>query len=626
MSDSNVPVGAVARAEVEERGQRWFLMPLVVLGLGLVSIGMLVLTNWIRERVVVQDTALHRAVGEMQTRISTAHLWLEEHVTGDQVDLEEISSSLDRADELLAAMRVGGQTGPYRLAGVSDPDLAERLAAIAPQVALFRRISEQREEGFRHDEDVGIGSPIDTEYDRIYNLLLSDLRQLDAVVAGRLDRSHERSKLLFGTILVAWILIVGLAVTGLARLEIHRREARLALRESEAQLRQAQKMEAVGRLAGGMAHDINNYLAAITAQCELVEMTAEPGSTLGRRMGRVVATTSKAAALIERLLSFSRRKPVQPEILNLNRAVEDLSELLERLIGEDVQLETRLEPDLWNVEIDPSQIEQVIMNLAVNAREAMPRGGRVTIETSNETLHGRYLEAIPVERDGEYVLLTVTDTGIGVPEQLQDKIFEPFMTTKERTRQSGLGLAMVYAIATQNGGGVSVHSTEGHGATFRVYLPRSLAIPIAVAAVSGEAEPTPRGSQRLLLVEDNGELRGAVREVLTSLGYSVVVAADAEEALTLVDTLDEAPELLISDVVLPGMSGRELWSELRGRFSGLQVIFVSGYTDDVVLRHGVEEGEYRFIQKPFSVESLAATVADVFSSRSESSSKGSGVA
>jgi signal transduction histidine kinase/ActR/RegA family two-component response regulator len=601
------------RAGLDDRPQRWFLMPLVVLALGLLSIGLLVVTNWIRERVVVQDTALHRAVGEIQTRLSTAHLWLEEHVAGDQVDLEEISSSLDRADALLAVMVAGGQAGPYRLAAVSDPDLLARVEAVAPQVERFRGLSEERERGFRLGEEVGIGSPIDTEYDRIYNRLIDDLQRLDAVVALRLDRSHSRSQLLFRTILVAWVVIVALAVTGLSRLEIRRRRTHLALLESEAQLRQAQKMEAVGRLAGGMAHDINNYLAAITAQCELVEMTSEPGSTLARRMNRVVATTAKAAALIERLLSFSRRKPVQPEIMNLNRAVEDLQEMLGRLIGEDVQMQTRLAPDLWNVEIDPSQIEQVILNLTVNAREAMPTGGRLVIETSNQRLRGNYLETLPVENEGDYVMLSVSDTGVGVARDLQDKIFEPFMTTKDKTRQSGLGLAMVYAISTQNGGGVSVYSTEGHGATFKVYLPRTRAIPLAHGAADEEPPPAPRGTERLLLVEDNAELREAVSEALRSLGYLVEVAADAETALDLDERLGEPPELLITDVVLPGMNGRELWSLLWDRHPHLEVIFLSGYTDDIVLQHGVEEGEYRFVQKPFSIEVLAATVAEVFS-------------
>ena len=611
------PRDAAPSGAVNEYQRRWFLMPLVVLGLGLVSIVLLILTDWIRERVVVQDTALHRAVGEVQTRLSTAHLWLEEYVTGDSVDLTEISSSLERADSLVRAMMIGGQTGPYRLRAVTDGELRQRVERLEPQIATFREMSETREGGFRRGEVVGIGSPMDAEYDRVYNLLLADLRELDAVVAFRLDQSHARSELLFRSILVAWILIVALAVTGLSRLEIHRRQAEMALRESEAQLRQAQKMEAVGRLAGGMAHDINNYLAAITAQCELVVMQSDPESPVRKRMGRVLATTTKAAALIERLLSFSRRKPVQPEVINLNRAVEDLSQLLERLIGEDIQLETRLDDDLWNVEIDPSQVEQVVMNLVVNAREAMPVGGRLVIETSNQRVRGRYFESLPVDREGEFVLLTVADTGRGVPEELQEKIFEPFVTTKDDTKQSGLGLSMVYAIATQNGGGVSLYSTEGHGATFKVYLPRTRAIPVVAGDRIDDPLLAPRGTQRLLMVEDNAELRDAASEALRQLGYQVDVGANGEAALEFTASLELPPELLITDVVMPGMNGRELWERLRRRFPGLEVIFISGYTDDVMLRHGVEEGEYRFIQKPFSIETLAAVVASVFAEAAE---------
>ena len=587
-------------------------MPLALLALGATSIGLLIVTDWIRGRLVVQDTALHRAVGEIQTGLSTAHLWLEEYVTGDNVDLEEIASGLARADALVEAMLTGGQTGPYPLSAVEDPELREKVVGIGAQIDTFREMSTTRESGFVRGEDVGIGSPIDIQYDAVYNLLLEDLRELDAVVGRRLDESHSRSQLLFRSILVAWIVIVALAVTGLARLEIHRRQAERALRESEAQLRQAQKMEAVGRLAGGMAHDINNYLAAITAQCELVRMKAEPDSPIRGRMDKVLATTTKAAALIERLLSFSRRKPVQPEVINLNRAVLDLSGLLERLIGEDIRLETHLEENLWNVEIDPSQVEQVLLNLVVNAREAMPTGGRLVIETSNERVRGRYLESLPVDRDGDYVLLTVADTGCGVPENLQERIFEPFVTTKDQTKQSGLGLAMVYSIATRNGGGVSLYSAEGHGATFRVYLPRSRAIPVAATEGLDEPLPAPRGSQRLLIVEDNPELRDAASEALRQLGYEVEVGASGEHALEIVESLAQPPELLITDVVMPGMNGRELWQELRRRYPDLEVIFVSGYTDDVMLRHGVEEGEYRFIQKPFSIETLAAAVASVF--------------
>lgn len=605
------PAPLPRREDLDER--RWILMPLVVLGLGLMSIALLVLTNWIRERLVIEDTALHRAVGEMQTRLSGAHLWLEEYVTGDDVDLDEVFVSFERAESLARAMlEGGGQTGPYSLKAVTDPDLERRLAEIRPQIEQLHALSIERERGFRRGAEVGVGSPIDVRYDRIYNQLLGDLRQLDVVVGERLDRAHARSQLLFQIILIAWVVIVAVAVTGLARLEMRHRRAERALRESEAQLRQSQKMEAVGRLAGGMAHDINNYLAAIRAQCELVLMTSKTETPLHQRMERVLSTTAKAGALIERLLAFSRRKPVQPEVLNVNEVVAQMSELLERLIGEDIQLETRLAEDLWNIELDPSQMEQVIMNLVVNAREAMPTGGRLLIETTNQRVRGEFMEPVPVEREGDYVVLSVSDSGIGVPTDLREKIFEPFVTTKEKTRQSGLGLAMVYSITRQAGGGVKLYSEEGQGAVFKVFLPRSRAIPVPDAEEVEGREPMRGAEQRLLLVEDNEDLRDAASEALRKFGYRVSVASSAEEALALAGELDAPPELLITDVVMPGMNGRELWEALRQRFGPLEVIFISGYTDDVVLRHGVEEGEYRFIQKPFSVETLAVAVASVF--------------
>lgn len=608
--------------DARPRQRRWFLTPLLLLAVGFVSIVLLIGTDWIRTRLVQQDSALQRVVGEMEVLLSTAHLWLEEFVTGDDIDTAEIEAGLRRAEELSELILEGGAlSDTQRLKAVSDADLRRRADEIAPQIRRFREISERREAGFRRGEDVGIGSDFDAEFDDVFRLLLADLRDLDAVVNRRLDAAHARSTFLFRTILVAWIVVVALAVSGLSRLEIRRRQAERALDESEAQLRQAQKMEAVGRLAGGMAHDINNYLAAISAQCELVMMTSEEGSPIQRRMDTVVSTTTKATALIERLLSFSRRKPVQPEVVNLNRVVLDLSRLLERLIGEDIQLEKRLGKELWNVEADPSQLEQVILNLVVNAREAMPTGGKLAIETSNRTFGAEAVDAMPIPSAGDYVVLSVADTGVGVAEELRDRIFEPFVTTKKKTAQSGLGLAMVYAITEQNQGGVAVFSGEGRGATFKVYLPRSRAL--AQAETESRAADLPRGrGQQLLLVEDNLELRDAVAGVLSDLGYRVAVAASAEEALFTTDALESPVELLVTDVVMPGMNGRELWERLGERQPGLEVIFISGYTDDVMLRHGIEEGQFRFLQKPFPIRDLAAMIADVLRNRGEGAASG----
>jgi signal transduction histidine kinase len=535
-------------------------------------------------------------------------------VGGDAIDLNLIRENLERAEELMDIALEGGMlSATQRLEAVSAPEVRHRAEAIAPQVRHFRELSEEREAGFKRGEDVGIGSEMDEEFDQFFGVLLDDLRELDGIVGDRLDAAHARSSFLFRTILVAWILIVAIAVGALTRLEILQRRAEQALRESDEQLRQAQKMEAVGRLAGGMAHDINSYLAAISAQCELVMMTSEDDSALHQRMDAVVSTTTKASALIERLLSFSRRKPVQPQVVNLNQTVLDLSKLLERLIGEDVQLETDLQGELWNVEVDPSQIEQVILNLVVNSREAMPTGGELRIQTLNQALDARHLSAVPVKRMGDYVVLRVSDTGAGIPEEMQERIFEPFVSTKIKTNQSGLGLAMVYSIAQQNGGGVNVISSEGGGAMFSVYLPRTRAL--ARVTNEPEGQVLPRGeAQHILLVEDNNELREAVAGSLESLGYRVSVASSGEEALEQVERLDSSFELLITDVVMPGINGRELFEQLCERDAALEVLFISGYTDDVVLRHGIEQGEFRFLQKPFSIRDLALLVADILAS------------
>jgi len=600
-----------AEAKLNHSERHWFLMPLFVLVLGAVSIAMLIGTDWIRVRLVRQDTALHRAVGDIETRLSTAHLWLEEYVSGDHVDMEEIDLNLARAENAIETVLNGGALpGVQRMEPLKDEGLRRQAESIGAQIRRFHDIAESRKIGFQRGEDVGIGSAIDGVYDEAFRDLLTDLRDLDAVVEDRLNRAHSRSALLFRTVLTAWVVIVGLAVSGLSRLEIRRRRAERALRDSETQLRQSQKMEAVGRLAGGMAHDINNYLAAISAQCELVIMTSDSDSPLRGRMESVVSITTKATALIERLLSFSRQRPVQPEIVNLNRAVADSSILLEQLIGEDVDFETRLEDGLWNIEIDPSEIEQIILNLVVNAREAMPTGGDLSIETSNRSFESGDIGALPINRAGDYVVLSVADSGVGISEEVRERIFEPFVTTKSDSNQSGLGLATTFAIAKQNGGGVAVSSEEGHGATFTVYLPRTRALTQIDVGREG-TEPRRGDSQHILLVEDNLELRDVVDSALVGLGYRVTAVASAEEALEVVESIDQPADLLLTDVVMPGMNGRELSEVLHARYPQLEVLFISGYADDVILRHGVEIGKFRFLQKPFSIHDLAATIGEL---------------
>jgi signal transduction histidine kinase/CheY-like chemotaxis protein len=478
---------------------------------------------------------------------------------------------------------------------------------IAELLDEARAISKDRQAGFREGRDVGVGSALDVEYDGVFNELLVDIEDLNGIFSVSLDRAHRRSQLLFRIILTVWIAIVALAVTGLWTREKLRRTAEEALGKSEAQLFQAQKMESIGRLAGGIAHDINNYLAAITAQCEVIKLKPPTPERLNEKMDAVLKTSHRASGLIQRLLAFSRRQLVQPEVTSLNRVVEGISPMLGRLIGDDVRLKTRTAADLWNVEIDPGQLEQVIVNLVVNAREAMPDGGVITLETANANFDDGYVEHHPVAKGGKYAMLSVSDTGTGIPKEIQDKIFEPFVTTKDENTSSGLGLATVYGIVRQHGGYVWLYSEPGHGATFKLYFPRTEGAETS-RADRPEAMPDLPESIQVLLVEDNEELRASTVELLEGMGVTVLEASDGHRGLEAFARAGGEIDLVITDVVMPGMNGREMAEELRRSKPGLRVLFISGYTADIMVRHGLSEERVNFLQKPFSASQLAQQI------------------
>ncbi len=595
---------------------QWHWMPAAVLAMGIASIGLLIASDRIHEELVARDLAMVCAVSDLQTQAATAHLWIKEFVSGDEANHDRIWERLDGATAVSDALLGGGTVHQVTVQAITEPALRAQAEEIRAQIVRLRDITEEREALYRQGESVGIGSDMDMLHDDLYFALTDMSEALERQIVMRVMENKSQAQLLFRTILIAWVLIVAMAVTGLWSREHRRRQAEAALRESESQLLQAQKMEAVGRLAGGIAHDINNYLAAITAQSELVRMKSEPGSRVATKMDSVIATAQKASTLIKRLLAFSRRQPVQPEVVKLNRVVEGLGKMMTRLIGEDVELETALERSIWNVRIDPSQLEQVIVNLLVNAREAMPTGGRLMLTTRNYRL-GQAWEEAPVNLPpGEYVMLSIADSGTGIPPEIRDKIFEPFFTTKEEAGRSGLGLATVYGIVRQNGGHITVRSQVGEGTEFRILVPRCTEPETRPVTSAVRAEPPARGHQeRILLVEDSDDLRDSTRGLLEEMGYRVDVAANGEEALRLYDTLGDSLDLLITDVVMPGMSGREVMDHIRQRNRELNVLFISGYTDSVVVRHGVRDGEFEFLQKPFSAESLARKVRDVLEDR-----------
>ncbi len=391
-----------------------------------------------------------------------------------------------------------------------------------------------------------------------------------------------------------------------------RKRAEEALRESEArhQFRQAQKMEAVGRLAGGVAHDFNNLLTVITSYSQLLLDDLGVADPRRTDLEEIRKAASGAATLTRQLLAFSRQQVLEPRVLDLNAVVTTAGKMLKRLIGEDIELSTALAPDLGAIKADPGQLEQVIMNLAVNARDAMPMGGRLTIETANVELDGAYTQEHRMVAAGSYVLLAVSDTGLGMDELTRTRIFEPFFTTKEKGKGTGLGLATVYGIVKQSDGFVWVYSELGHGTTFKTYFPR-VEERVDTGALAGVAPGSLHGTETVLVAEDAGGVRAVARQVLKRHGYVVLAAADGQSALDQALGREGPIDLLVTDVIMPEMSGRQLADRLRERQPELKVLFVSGYTDDAIVRHGILEPGIAFLQKPFTPEALARKVREV---------------
>ncbi len=381
----------------------------------------------------------------------------------------------------------------------------------------------------------------------------------------------------------------------------------------EDQLRQAVKMEAVGRLAGGVAHDFNNLLTTIVGYSAMLLTNLRPSDTAYGQVKEIKRAADRAAQLTRQLLAYSRRQLLKPKILDLNIVITDLAHMLGRMMGDDIVLLTRLEPQLGRVQADPTQIEQVIMNLAANARDAMPRGGTLTIRTDNSELDEAYAELHAGTQPGHYVLLELSDTGCGMDEGTREHIFEPFFTTKEVGKGTGLGLATVYGIVKQSGGCIDVISAPGHGATFRVFLPR-LEQP-AEKKDSVETTPTlPRGTETVLLVEDDDMVRGFTRMLLRMGGYQVLEACRGPDALHLSEKHPGPIHLLVTDVVMPEMTGRQLAEQLLQRRPELKVLFLSGHTEDTLMQHGVSETETALLAKPFTPAELGLKVREVLAS------------
>ncbi len=382
----------------------------------------------------------------------------------------------------------------------------------------------------------------------------------------------------------------------------------------EQQVRQVQKLEAVGRLAGGMAHDFNNVLVVIKLSTELMLRQITPDDPLSKPLLQISNAADRAAALTRQMLAFGRQQIMQTRILNLNSVVSETSHMLRRVIGEDVQLVTKLSASVDNSRLDPDQVAQVILNLAVNARDAMPGGGTLHLETANVELDDAYTKTHPPVQPGRYVMLAVSDTGTGIDKSILPRIFDPFFTTKEVGKGTGLGLSIVYGIVKQSGGYIWVYSEPGHGTTFKLYFPATHEDFEIPAPRSSDTHPHP-GGQMVLVVEDEATIRSNVCECLQQLGYQVLQAESGELALKLCDQNQGKVDVVLTDLVMPGMSGHELAIHLARCHPDVKMLFMSGYTEDTAARREILLQGGAFLQKPFSVGDLANAVQQVLAFR-----------
>ena len=538
--------------------------------------------------------------------------------------LSEQAEDLDRALEEQRQAEDALRTSKQTLESIVDgAPLAIVAVDLENRVQAWNRAAE-RIFGWTAEEIIGKPSPLvpqedrgnhrtritealrgATVMDRETKRLRKDGSLVDVSVSKAPIRNHEGR--------TTSVISVLADVTDRTRAEQQARQAEEALRKAEEQLRQSQKLEALGQLAGGVAHDFNNMMCAVIGFSELILARLEETHPLRGEIEEIRRAGERAATMTNQLLAFSRKQILQPKVLDLNKVVTDTEKLLERLIAEDIELVSILDPHLDAIEVDPSQLEQVIVNLAVNARDAMPRGGKLTIETGNVLVDADYAGAHSEVEPGNYVLLTVHDTGTGMDAETQAHIFEPFFTTKAPGMGTGLGLATVFGIVKQHGGAIEVFSEPDRGTTFTVHLPRARRIASGdeIPKAAPALQAVPRGGATILLVEDEEVVRHLERQVLEECGYTVLETSGPAEALELSARHEGPIDLLFTDVVMPGMSGRALADKLASTRPEMKVLYASGYTGEAIVRHGVLEQGIAFLPKPLTPASLAQKVHEL---------------
>ncbi len=551
------------------------------------------------------------------------------HKRGNWVFVEGSTTSvLDESGQLRSILMSFRDISERRVAEEELREAEARYRLLVEQLPLITYINAPGESGRwvylspQLEEILGY-KPADwvSEYDQFVNAIHPDDREhvtAERAASGGKGRIALEYRLISKDERTVWVHDEAVVVRDLSGKPLYvqgylldisvEREAEIERHRLEAELLHSQKMEAIGRLAGGIAHDFNNLLTAITGYSELIVSELDPASSLARDAEEIKRAAEQAAAMTQQLLAFSRRQVLQPVLLNPNEVIERMEKLLQRLIGETIELVTTLSPDVAMIRSDRGQIEQVIMNLVVNARDSMPNGGKIAIETANASLGEADAALLGIDA-GDYVLTTISDVGFGMDEETISHIFEPFFTTKEQGEGTGLGLATVHGIVEQSNGAIQVASEIGKGSIFSVYLPVALAGAEAEGPVASLGET--RGSETLLLVEDEEMVRQLVARVLRDLGYEVFETSSGDEALSFSDSFDQEIDLLVTDVVMPGMSGSELAEILSTKRPTTRVLFMSGYTDEAIVHHGVLDRVAEFIGKPFTPQELAHKVRGV---------------
>jgi signal transduction histidine kinase len=580
------------------------------------------------DEMVVHTFEVQKAAQEVLINVRDGEATKRSYLlTGDQDYLERTTDTIERLPVELGELRNLVSDNPRRqedvreLGTLVDAKLAELRETLAlakngqRDAALAILNSPQSRERTKDIRD-SVGEILDKE-----RALLAE-RQASARWVRYLLAILISLALFFATVLAAILAGSTLqAMTGLvARTKELEAESRMRL-EAEDTLRQAQKMEAVGQLTGGIAHDFNNLLTIIMGNLDTIHRkiaaAANPGdmqSLIGnitKPLDAAMQGARNAAQLTQRLLAFARQQPLEPVRIDLNRLITGMLDLLRRTLGEKISIETVFAAGLWPVETDPHQMENVLLNLALNAKDAMPEGGCLTIETANTYLDDAYVRRFGDVDAGQYAVLCVTDTGHGIPENILDQVFEPFFTTKSQGEGSGLGLAMVHGFVKQSGGHVRIYSEEGQGTTVKIYLPRMTEVAEERAVPAGKREsefmPMPRAkpNEVVLLVEDNEGVRRYAKEILEEINYWVIEASSAEEALRLVAKKKPRIDLLFTDVVLPGISGRELASRIKKIYPHVPVLYTTGYTRNAIVHQGRLDPNIHLLTKPYSQQDLA---------------------